>query len=105
MILPMEPDPAPLTPEVTGEMTQPLFFCTLYLCGSNQPDLVQWTIRMFAYLASRGACYLSQGQGSAYYPVHPWGGGGGHSKGGAIPGTNVPGTLRRVLGGAAQGRV
>lgn len=75
MTLPVEPDPAPLTPEFTREMTQPLFSCTLHLCGSNQPDLVQRTIQMLAYLAGRLACYLSQAKESAYYQVPPGGGG------------------------------
>lgn len=71
MTLPVEPDPAPLTPEFTREMTQSLFSCTLHLCGSNQPDLVQRTIQMLAYLAGRLACYWSQAKEPAYYQVPP----------------------------------
>lgn len=54
MTLPVEPDHAPPTLEFTGEIAHSLSFSTSHLCGYNQPNLVQWKIQMFAYLAGRG---------------------------------------------------
>lgn len=78
MTLPKDPDPAPPSPEFTGERTQPLFSLTLHLGGSNQPDLSNGQSGCLLIWQAEPACYLSQGRESACYQVHRagvWGGG------------------------------